>query len=109
MVKQSQQCVHEHHDTLIIHNTPTGRRQIPYPTFSGPMHIIGEWEERITRTTHSIQLTRPFRPLLCCQWSWNGVELTFPLRLFATIERLSTHEQVDRVGFFGALNAFFEG
>jgi len=67
------------------------------------MHIIGEWEERITRTTYSIQLTRPFHSLLCCQWSGNGVELTFPLGLFAT------HEQVDRVGFFGALSGFLEG
>lgn len=115
MVKQPQRSMRKHHlmlirsfDTLIIHHTPTSRSQIPYPAFPRPMDIIGEREESITRTTHPVQLTGPFRPLLCGQWRRDGIELTFPLCFLTTFKRFATHEQINRVRFFGAFNAFFE-
>ena len=72
------------------------------------MDVIGKREERIARTCHPIQLGRPRLALLLGQRRRHGLELSLPLRLFATLEDLSAHEQVDRVGLFGALDALLE-
>lgn len=105
----------EHHpvfvrrlDTLGVHHTSARRSEVPHPALPRPMDIVSKGEERIARARHPIQLARPRLSLLLCQRRRHGLELIFPLCLLTTLENLSTHEQVDRVGFLSTFDTFLE-
>lgn len=95
-------------DTLGVHHTSARRSKVPRAALPRPVDIISKWEKRIARARHPIQLARPRPSLLLSQCRRHALELVFPLRLFTTFENLSAHEQVDRVCFLSALDAFLE-
>lgn len=114
-MEQPQRGVRKHHtmlirclDTFFVHDTSTRRCQILDPTLPGPVHIVWEGEECITRAAHTIQLGRPLCPLLCRQRRRHYIKLTLPLSLLSTLEQLTANEKINRIGFFCTLDAFFE-
>lgn len=115
-MEQSQGGMGEHHimfirrlDALRIHHASTRRRQITNTALPRPMDVIREGEERVARTTNTVQLRCPLCPLLRSEGRRHGLEVTFPLCLLPTIELLTTYEKIDGVGFLCSLDAFLEG
>lgn len=96
-------------DTLCIHNTPTRRRQILNSTPPRAMYVIREREERITRTSNSIQRLQMLLPLRITQRVYTALKHTLPLCLLASFENFTCDEQVDGIGFFCTLDAFLKG
>lgn len=95
-------------DTLGVHHTSARRSEIPHPALPRPVNVVSKREERIARARHPIQLACPRLSLLLTQRLRHGHELVFPLCLLTTLKDLSAHEQVDRVRFLGAFDAFLE-
>lgn len=105
----------EHHpvfirrlDTLGVHHTSARRSEVPNPALPRPVDIVSKGEERIARARHPIQLARPRLSFLLGQRRRHGLELVFPLCFLTTLEDLPAHEQVDRVRFLSAFDAFLE-
>jgi hypothetical protein len=72
------------------------------------MHIVREWEKRITRTRHSIQFRCPFLPLRLAQWCDGLFEKALPLCLFSSFQNLTRNIQIDSVGFFWPFYSLLE-
>jgi len=73
------------------------------------MHVIGEWEESVTRTCGLVQLLPPLLPLLIAQGLRDSFEKALPVRLLRSFEDLATDVEVNGIRLVRAFDAFFKG
>ena len=95
-------------DALLVHDTSRGRGEIPNTTLLCAMHVVREREKRITRTRHTVELSRMVRTFLCAERRRDLFEQAVPLLFLAALENLASNKEVDRVRFFGALDSLLE-
>ena len=115
MVEKPQRRVNEDYsvlvrslDAFLIHHTSRRGGEIPNATLLHAMHVVREWEKRIARTRHTVELPRMIRTLLGAE-RWRDLsKQAVPLLFLAALENLASDKKVDRVRFFGALDSFLE-
>jgi hypothetical protein len=72
------------------------------------VHVVRKREERVTGTSHAIQLRRPFRLLFRTERLDRTLEHALPLGFFTALQYLPADEQVNRIRLLSALDTLFE-
>lgn len=98
-------------NTLLVHNTSTGGREVGSTTPLRSVNIVGEGEEGVGSTSDTSQLLHVLFPFFFGQRLGHGLEQALPLSTLTTLglKRLTGDEQVNGIGLVGSLSTFLEG
>lgn len=95
-------------DAFCIHDTPSGRGQIPDSAFVCAVDIVREREESIAGTGHAFELGRPFLPLGVGEGFGDSLEQRLPMLLLSTLQDLPADVQVDGIGLLSTFDTALE-